>query len=222
VNQYKYCELCLKHVAREGGYCFISEKNGGPAPCGESGCPLMHHPVLHNQVQGGHGGKVCPHWHRWYVPKQQATAVEQQDKEDVGIGDMHAQDNVTFSSGDTSRKNGENFPIFSGKEVTATALAPNASTAKTFTPNANREKSTQSEASSDPHISARPGSNDCGSGSDTESCKNADFHDTDEQPGNCAASSEINIVMLGHTVSIGNKNIKLCYDRLNCFKLEKI
>jgi hypothetical protein len=102
VSQHKYCELCLKNVAREGSRCFMSEKNGGPAPCGESGCPLLHHPVLHNQVHGGHGGGVFSHW--------QASMVEQQSKEDVGIGDMHAQDNVTFSSGDLSRKNGETSP----------------------------------------------------------------------------------------------------------------
>jgi hypothetical protein len=226
VNQYKYCELCLKHVAREGGRCFMSEKQGGPTPCGESGCLLLHHPVLHSQVQGGRGGGVFPHW--WYEQRrqattveqqattveQQATTVEQQGKEDVGIGDMHAQDNVTFSSGDTSRKNDENFPIFSSKEVTATALAPNASTAKTFTSNANCEKSMQSEASSDPHISARTGSDGSGSGSDTESYKSADFYDTDEELGNVAvaAGSENNIVVLGHTVSIGNKKVNLCYD----------
>jgi hypothetical protein len=155
-------------------------------------------------VHGGHGGGVFPHW--------QASMVEQQSKEDVGIGDIHAQDNVTFSSGDLSRKNGETFPIFSGKKVTAPALAPKTIAAENCALNANCKKSMQSKASSDPHISTRTGSDDYGSGSDTESYKNADFHDTDEEPGNYAASSEIDIVMLGHTISIGNKNIKLCYD----------
>jgi hypothetical protein len=213
VSQHKYCELCLKHVAREGGRCFMSEKNGGPAPCGESGCPLLHHPVLLNQVQGGHGGGVFPHWQMWQVVKRQASMVEQQSKEDVGIGDMHAQDNVTFSSsGHPIGKNGETIPIFSGKKVTAPALAPKDNAAENCALNANCEKSMQSKASSDPHISARTGSDEYGSGSDTESYKSADFYDTDEELGNIAASSESNIVMLGHTVSIGNKNVNLCYD----------
>jgi hypothetical protein len=140
----------------------------------------------------------------------------------VDIGDMHVGDHTAYSSGDLLSKNGETFPIFSGNEVIAPALAPEKIFSKTdenikkliedfknCTLNESDAKSMQSKVSSDPHISARTGSDDCGSGSYTESYKSADFYDTDEELGNVAASSE-NIVMLGHTVTIGNKNVSLC------------
>jgi hypothetical protein len=49
-------------------------------------------------MRDGHGGGIFPSWPK---EEQQASTVEQQDKEskeDVGIGDVHAQDNVTFSN----------------------------------------------------------------------------------------------------------------------------
>jgi hypothetical protein len=107
----------------------MAKKNGGPAPCGEHGCPLLHHPVLHNQMQGGHGGGIFPNWQK---EKQQASMVKQQSKEDADIGEMHVQGPFTFSSGDLSRKNGETFPIFSGKKVTAPAPCINFDAAPTL------------------------------------------------------------------------------------------
>jgi hypothetical protein len=59
------------------------------------------YPVLHNQMQGGHGGGIFPNWQK---EKQQASMVKQQSKEDVDIGEMHVQGPFTFSSGDLSRK----------------------------------------------------------------------------------------------------------------------
>jgi hypothetical protein len=90
-----------------------------------------------------------------------------------------------------------------------TAAVPDS---KTFTSNADCENSMQSEASNGAHISACTGSDACGSGSDTESYASADLYDTDEELGNVAAAtdSEASTVMLGHTVSIGDKKVKMC------------
>jgi hypothetical protein len=221
VAQHNQCELCLKHINLKGGQCFLAARNGSPPPCGEHGCRQFHHPVLHSQMRG-FGGGLNPSWSQM---EQQASMVEQQDqesKEDVDIGDMHVQDHVTFSSGYPFNENGETFPIFSGNKATAPPAVEKIfenskddekliEAFKNCTLKESDSKSMQSRVSSGPFVSARTGSDDCGSGFNTESYKSANFYDADEELENYAASSE-NIIMLGHTVTLGNKNINLCYD----------
>jgi hypothetical protein len=106
VAQSNTCEICLKHGKQVP--CWVSQKPGGAPPCCESGCVKIHHPLLHEQ-RGWHGLQGTL-WEDM-EPEEEQLLEETMVEQDVSVGELHTQDNTTFSSVELVNKNGEIVPL---------------------------------------------------------------------------------------------------------------